>query len=62
MGGKEGREQREEESKEKWKSEVTGGTDSGLHHPAIEDGENSYGLRESRSLKDSSGWPKEWQC
>jgi len=46
----------------KRKREVTEGTDSGLHHPAIEDGENSYSLRESGSLEDSSGWPKEWQC
>jgi len=41
----------------KWESEVTGGTDSGLDHPAIEDGENSNNLRESRSLGDSGGWP-----
>jgi len=42
--------------------QITGGTDSGLHHPAIEDGKNSYSLREFRSLEDSSGWPEEWQC
>ncbi len=51
---REGRKQGEEESKEKWKSEVTGGTDSGLQHPAIEDGENSYSLRESGSLGDAT--------
>jgi len=40
----------------------TEGTCSGLHHPATEDGKNSYSLREYGSLKDSNGWPKEWQC
>ena len=44
------------ESKEKWKSEVIGGTDSGLYHPAIEDGEILI------QPEDSSGWHKEWQC
>jgi len=37
------------------KTDFTGGIDSGLHHPAIEDGKKSCSLRESRSLKDSGG-------
>jgi len=38
---------------------VTEDTGSGLYHPAIEDGKNSYSLREYGSLKDSNGWCKE---
>jgi len=73
QGGCKGRERKEsfkgqkEESLElenkKRRREVSEGTDSGQHHPAIEDGEISYSLRESRSLKDSNEeWHKEWQC
>jgi len=50
------------EGKTKVETECTEDTDSGWHHPAIEDGENSCSLRESRSLRDINGWLKEWQC
>jgi len=41
---------------------VTEGKGPGLHHPTIEDKENSYSRREYRSLKGSNEWHKEWQC
>jgi len=57
-----GRGEREQEREIRGEGEVAEGTDSGRHHPATVDGENSCGLRESGSLEDSDEWLEEWQC
>jgi len=62
LGRKTGSQQGREESKEGGKiseeEEVTEGTDSGLHHPATVDGENSYSLRRSGASKVAICGPK----
>jgi len=61
-GTQQGREGSKQEGETRGEGEVTEGTDSGLHHPATVDGENSCSLRESGSLEDSDEWHEEWQC
>jgi len=62
-GTQQGREGSKQEGETRGEEEVTEGTDSGWHHPTkTVEGENSYSLRESGSLKDSNEWHEEWQC